>query len=248
MGDPKLGQRLVAAARLARWEASIERAVAEALDARRKRALTIVATSLTASLPPDPFELDTWDTDVEVLVAPTIEVVLAEVAKVTAQAILGPAADVRIDLTYRLDRMIGLMRGLGPETSEAIGRALTEGVNRGEGIPKLSARVVDVFGSSAKRATLISRTEVVGSANGAAFDVASDLHYGGLLLEKSWLAAHDSRVRPEHAEADGQTVAMDQPFVVGGAELMYPGDPDGPAEAVCNCRCTSTFDETATGD
>ena len=31
---------------------------------------------------------------------------------------------------------------------------------------------------------------------------------------------------------------MDEAFDVGGAQLQFPGDPDGPAEEVCNCRCT----------
>jgi hypothetical protein len=34
---------------------------------------------------------------------------------------------------------------------------------------------------------------------------------------------------------------MDEPFTVGGASLMYPGDPAGPAEEVINCRCCVGF-------
>jgi hypothetical protein len=32
-------------------------------------------------------------------------------------------------------------------------------------------------------------------------------------------------------------VPIDEPFIVSGEELMYPGDPSGSAGNVINCRC-----------
>ncbi len=52
---------------------------------------------------------------------------------------------------------------------------------------------------------------------------------------------HDSKTREDHAEADGQEVGMDEPFDVGGEQLMYPGDPAGSAGNVINCRCTVIY-------
>lgn len=54
---------------------------------------------------------------------------------------------------------------------------------------------------------------------------------------KQWVARHDERTRHTHASADGQRVPIDQPFSVGGAALMHPGDRRGPAGEVINCRC-----------
>jgi hypothetical protein len=34
---------------------------------------------------------------------------------------------------------------------------------------------------------------------------------------------------------------MDEPFIVGESELMYPSDPEGPAEEVINCRCAVLY-------
>jgi len=34
-------------------------------------------------------------------------------------------------------------------------------------------------------------------------------------------------------------VGMNEPFLVGGASLMYPGDPNGPASEIINCRCVA---------
>lgn len=56
-------------------------------------------------------------------------------------------------------------------------------------------------------------------------------------MERVWLSTIDSRTRPAHAAADGQRVPLRQPFTVGGAQLMFPGDPTGPAAQVINCRC-----------
>jgi hypothetical protein len=65
----------------------------------------------------------------------------------------------------------------------------------------------------------------------------------GLTLQKEWLATDDAHTRPTHRDADGQTVAMDEPFIVGGAELQYPGDPDGPSQEVVMCRCTPIYSQ-----
>ena len=59
----------------------------------------------------------------------------------------------------------------------------------------------------------------------------------GLEMIKEWASAEDSRTRPSHAEADGDEVPLDEPFVVGDARLMVPGDPSGPAKEIINCRC-----------
>jgi hypothetical protein len=55
---------------------------------------------------------------------------------------------------------------------------------------------------------------------------------------KQWLYQRDDRVRSSHVEADQQKRALNRPFEVGGAELMHPADPSGPADEVVRCRCT----------
>jgi len=55
---------------------------------------------------------------------------------------------------------------------------------------------------------------------------------------KQWIATDDRRTRPTHDAADKQRTLLRQPFRVGSAELLFPGDPRGPAAEVINCRCT----------
>lgn len=55
------------------------------------------------------------------------------------------------------------------------------------------------------------------------------------MSKSNGLAALDSRTRGSHRHLDGETVKLDAEFSNG---LKYPGDPDGPASEVYNCRCT----------
>lgn len=84
------------------------------------------------------------------------------------------------------------------------------------------------------RATRIARTESTGAYNAAGVTALAD---EGVEF-KEWMATHDARTRPDHLAADGQVVGINQPFIVGGSALMYPGAPGGPASEVVNCRCT----------
>ncbi len=56
-------------------------------------------------------------------------------------------------------------------------------------------------------------------------------------IRRIWDATGDSRTRLTHMAADGQSVGLDEAFDVGGARMMFPGDPNGPPEEVINCRC-----------
>jgi hypothetical protein len=55
--------------------------------------------------------------------------------------------------------------------------------------------------------------------------------------QKRWVTRHDDRVRSSHDAADGQTVSVESPFMVGGTALMYPGERGGAYAEVVNCRC-----------
>lgn len=99
------------------------------------------------------------------------------------------------------------------------------------------ARLSEGFGSSAER---IVRTQLNRAFNSAAAARASDMaDASGMAIQKEWVATMDDRTRAAHLDADGQRVPMDEPFVVDGEELDYPGDPNGSPENTISCRCTS---------
>lgn len=55
---------------------------------------------------------------------------------------------------------------------------------------------------------------------------------------KRWVTRHDAKVRATHVEVEGDTVPLDEHFIVGGHPLMYPGERGAPPAIVINCRCT----------
>lgn len=58
------------------------------------------------------------------------------------------------------------------------------------------------------------------------------------VVGEEWLATSDDRTRDTHDEADGQVVAVDNTFIVGGFEAEHPGDPSLPVGEFTQCRCT----------
>lgn len=56
-------------------------------------------------------------------------------------------------------------------------------------------------------------------------------------MVKTWVSMEDERVRPTHAAAHGQTVALGEKFTVGGSKMDRPGDITAPIGEWANCRC-----------
>lgn len=87
--------------------------------------------------------------------------------------------------------------------------------------------------TAARRAAL---TESAGVLNTARYEGMRSEGVDG----KLWITA-SGRPRASHAQAQrdyGATpIPIDQPFVVGGAALRYPADPDAPAGERINCYC-----------
>lgn len=64
-------------------------------------------------------------------------------------------------------------------------------------------------------------------------------HVDSGAIAERWVTNIDGRERDTHAEADGQVVAVEGTFLVGGYEAEYPGDPTLPVEEFTQCRCTA---------
>lgn len=83
------------------------------------------------------------------------------------------------------------------------------------------------------------RTEVNEIGNLALLNAA----LGNKKTKKRWKTFGDSKVRPTHKDAAGQTVPIGEPFIVGGYKLMFPCDSSlgAGAEEIVNCRCTVQY-------
>lgn len=124
-------------------------------------------------------------------------------------------------------------------TRKQIVRAVSKGYSDGLGQRGVADYILDLVPSLAQyRANMIARTETHGAANYGSDEAAKQT---GLPLTREWISAQDERTRETHRAANGTTAPMDGRFKVGNAELAFPGDPEGPAEEVINCRCTVAY-------
>ena len=129
---------------------------------------------------------------------------------------------------------------ISKQTREIIMRAIDDGQREEDSLTEISKRIeAGTSGVIAGvRARTIAATEVHAAAI-AGNDIGAEAT--GLKLGRQWLSALDSDVRESHMQADGQTRPMGEPFDVGGAKLLRPGDPSGPPEETINCRCTVIY-------
>ena len=92
------------------------------------------------------------------------------------------------------------------------------------------------------RAEAIARTEAIAALHEAQKQSIQQAVDTGALdpdnVSMIWRTTHDKRTRESHKAMDGQVRKMGEMFITGdGNELEFPGDPNGPAEEVINCRC-----------
>lgn len=123
------------------------------------------------------------------------------------------------------------MRTINKTTVKELKRQFEESLANGEGREKLIKRIENTYdGINKSRAALIARTEV---HNATQYGTIEGYRQSGLTT-KIWVAVGDLYTRDTHAGVDGEERPIDMPFSNG---LMFPGDPNGPAEEVINCRC-----------
>ena len=127
-------------------------------------------------------------------------------------------------------------------TLEQLRRALSEGVDQGEGIREISRRISELYEGTIEpwRSTMIARTEVISASNAASVAGARST---SIPMEKEWLSTRDDRTRDSHRDMDGQRVGMEDPFSVSGWGMQWPGDSSlgAPPDELINCRCTVVY-------
>lgn len=95
--------------------------------------------------------------------------------------------------------------------------------------------------ASKSRAMTIARTETHSVAVMAVDTAIRTSVIGSSLEKKEWNTFEDEATREEHIQANGEVVGIDEPFVETGEEMQFPGDPNGEAWNVVNCRCVVSY-------
>ena len=125
-------------------------------------------------------------------------------------------------------------------TKEQVNKTISEEIAKGSGY-RGAAKAVEQLGPdfSRRRSAVIARTETHNASGFAHHEMHKE--YMPPNTTKKWVATTDSRTRSIHASANGQTVGIDENFIVGGRPMRYAGDYRGGPENVINCRCTIVY-------
>ena len=147
------------------------------------------------------------------------------------------AAQLQIEITLRFDQINPIVQrylqtdalthvqAINETTRNLLRGALTQGIEAGEGVPELAARISKVFETAkTSRSTLIARNEVAEAYEFANRQAAIAT---GLNLLKQWLTSGSERVCPVCLPMDGETTPLDQPYSNG----LEPGA----AHILCMC-------------
>ncbi len=145
-------------------------------------------------------------------------------------------------------------------TWAALKDSLLAGINEGEGIDRLMARVRAVMADRIRSsAETIARTETIGALTEGSLMGAKEAEATGMDVRKQWLATFDGRERETHAAAhrryQREAIPLSASFSVGGVDFQSPGNPTGgrtrgSAAETINCRCALTYqvgDDTRRG-
>lgn len=145
---------------------------------------------------------------------------------------------------WMIDHIATRIVGISETTREAIRNLIIDALKEGTDSVRVAKQIQKDWAFSYERATRIVQTEITAAQN-AASHYALEMFAETSTITKNWLATNDKRTRDSHMTAHytQRDIEYSKPFLVGGAELMYPGDTSlgAPAREIVRCRCTVTY-------
>ena len=131
----------------------------------------------------------------------------------------------------------GLYSRLGEDVillKKKIAAQVSRGIATGMRFQQVAQQLASYTNIGFNNAVRIARTEGHRIQVQSGMDACYKARDKGADVVKQWDASLDKRTRPSHQKVDGEIRELDEPFSNG---LMFPGDPDGGASEVVNCRC-----------
>lgn len=242
MNDPHLPRRLRAQGFIREGEERVGRSWYRSMT----RFLDRVRPAVTRDGGVDPGRVSDhqafWSEQVDVEVVPTVRGVLADAWRRVSER-----GEPRTDpwTSGYLNEVGNRLKNVPDEVYTLIVAEVERGITEGRSLDRVTEAVQVLLTASGtdrwpNRARTVARTETIAAVNAGVFrsaELEAEAR-GDVAPAKVWIATEDSRVRPTHHAADAQRTLLRSPFRVGGADLLFPGDPTGPAQEVINCRCT----------
>lgn len=184
------------------------------------------------------FDLLRWQEETADAIEPALRQAIEEGIQSGALRVGFEATDLTTDDPQVLAELQRLLRQtknvqetLSDRLAEDIQGAISEGGDLEDVVQAVRTRFDNMKGWKSRQIAQTATTGAFESGQLQSFREAG-------IEAKEWLSMRDDRVRVDHRDADATIVALEDPFEVGGASLMYPGDPSAPPGQVVNCRCT----------
>lgn len=145
-------------------------------------------------------------------------------------------------LNYNQERASKIATDVNDETEKQLRASISEGLDDGEGLDELAARVEDVMGSAATfRADRIARTE---TTRAQGFADAEAWGQSGVVEAKEYYCIIDEKTCPFCLSLDGMVIALEDNFyslgdkIVAGRRSMNVSYDDLPWPPIHpSCRC-----------
>ena len=136
-------------------------------------------------------------------------------------------------------KVLNKVKGINDTVVDDLANLFPQAIDQGADIDELTDLVQRVFGFAKNRSRTIAQTTAT-----PVFEEGQLMSYEDAGLSKrKWVSRRDGKVRNgkkwNHIKPDGQVRKITTKFMVSGERLKFPGDPDGSAGNVINCRCTT---------
>lgn len=120
------------------------------------------------------------------------------------------------------------------DLQKKIAGEISRGIAGGQMFSEIARNISNWGRIPQNNAMRIARTEAHRIQTKASMDACIKAKSKGADIVRQWDASLDKRTRDSHVKVDGEIRELDEKFSNG---LMYPGDPNGRASEVINCRC-----------
>lgn len=111
---------------------------------------------------------------------------------------------------------------------------ISRGIAQGLSYQEIARNIKNTTNVDYNKTLRIAKTEGHRIQNESAYNVQVRAIGKGANIVKQWDSTLDSRTRESHQKLDGEVVGVNEKFSNG---LLYPGDSNGTASEVVNCRC-----------
>lgn len=225
--------------RLSPLEEIFSKKVSRVFFDMRKRTLELLYKDTKATKAPKDVDEDTFSDEVKAinkLTDPLYQnALLVGVATFTEESGLSIAFDLSDPeaISFLTNKNLQI-RNVVQTIKNQIRAELIDAYEKGESIDQISERIKSVFNVATSRTKAIARTEIVGAANEGR---AVAINRSGF-KKKEWFTAMDERVRPQHSYMHARQINVGEVWVFpDGSSVRHPGDYNGPAHQIINCRC-----------